>query len=70
MTSSAIAATISEGLLIIGWVANWRPVSILLYEWRPIRKEIDILKRLSNLTIEIREDGPGPQSAEPSVALA
>jgi len=70
MTSSAIAATISEGLLIIGWVANWRPVSILLYEWRPIRKEIDILKRLSNLTVEIRKDGPGPQSAEPSVALA
>lgn len=70
VTSSAIAATISEGLLIIGWVANWRPVSILLYEWRPIRKEIGILNRLSELTVEVREDGTGPHPAEPSVALA
>ncbi len=26
-----------EGFLIIGWVALWRPVEILLYDWWPIR---------------------------------
>ena len=60
VTSNAIAATLSEGLLIIGWVANWRPVSILLYEWRPIRKEIGVLSRLAALTVEIREESPAP----------
>jgi len=68
-TSSAIAATISEGLLIIGWVANWRPVSILLYEWRPIRKEIGVLARLAALTVEIREEGPGVPQPPPGGAM-
>src|SRR6185503_6548612 len=26
---------ISEGLLILGWVAMWRPVEIFLYDWWP-----------------------------------
>jgi hypothetical protein len=25
-----------EGLLIVGWVAMWRPLEIFLYDWRPI----------------------------------
>ena len=25
-----------EGLIILGWVANWRPVEIFLYDWWPI----------------------------------
>ena len=68
-TSLPLAATVSEGLLIVGWVANWRPISILLYEWRPIRKNIGVLHRLSNLTLEIRDDETGVYPARPSVAL-
>jgi hypothetical protein len=26
----------SEGLVIAGWVAMWRPIQIFLYEWWPI----------------------------------
>ncbi|MEZ5998542.1 MAG: hypothetical protein R3B98_07610 [Hyphomonas sp.] len=56
IASGTIAETIGEGLLIIGWVANWRPVSILLYEWRPIRKELGTLSRLSHLTVQIQTE--------------
>ncbi|MEZ5953757.1 MAG: hypothetical protein R3C13_05550 [Hyphomonas sp.] len=64
MASNPIAAAISEGLIIIGWVANWRPVSILLYEWRPLRKDLQILARLSTLAVELRtEDTSAPQVA-------
>lgn len=28
--------TFEEGFLIIGWVALWRPVEILLYDWWPM----------------------------------
>ena len=59
----ALAVTISEGLLILGWVANWRPIAILLYEWRPIRKEIGVLSRLARLSVEIREDDFSPPSS-------
>lgn len=27
---------LSEGILILGWVANWRPLEIFLYEWWPL----------------------------------
>ena len=27
---------IEEGLIILGWVANWRPIEIFQYEWWPI----------------------------------
>ena len=35
-----------EGFLIIGWVALWRPVEILLYEWWPITTERRKIRRL------------------------
>ena len=33
---SAASDIVGEGLLIIGWVAMWRPIQIFLYEWWPI----------------------------------
>ena len=27
---------VEESLLIFGWVANWRPIEIFLYEWWPV----------------------------------
>lgn len=43
-----------EGLLIIGWVANWRPIEIFLYDWRPLQRRKEIYQRLSQLTVEVR----------------
>ncbi len=30
------AAVAAEGLVIAGWVANWRPIEIFLYDWWPL----------------------------------
>ena len=49
-------ATLREGLLIIGWVANWRPVEIFLYDWRPMRAQGQIYQRLADAAIEFRSD--------------
>lgn len=45
---------LSEGLMIIGWVAMWRPVQIFLYDWWPIRKDIEVYRRLSRVKVEVR----------------
>lgn len=45
---------LNEGLLIIGWVANWRPVEIFLYDWRPIRREWRILDGLARMPVDFR----------------
>lgn len=33
------SAILGEGLLIVGWIALWRPVEIFLYEWWPILED-------------------------------
>jgi hypothetical protein len=43
-----------EGLLIIGWVAMWRPLEIFLYEWVPMRRRCRILSKLSTIPVTIR----------------
>lgn len=45
---------LAEGLLIIGWVALWRPADILLYDWWPILRRYRLLTKISQLTVEIR----------------
>jgi hypothetical protein len=41
-------------MLIIGWVAMWRPLEIFLYEWVPIRRRCRILAKLAEMPVIVR----------------
>ncbi|HEY3795250.1 MAG TPA: hypothetical protein VGM09_25775 [Bradyrhizobium sp.] len=43
-----------EGMLIIGWVAMWRPLEIFLYEWVPIRRRCRALEKLAEMPVIVR----------------
>ena len=45
---------LNEGLLIVGWVAMWRPLEIYLYDWWPFRRRRRLFERLSRIDIEVR----------------
>jgi len=45
---------LGEGLLIIGWVAMWRPLEIFLYEWVPLRRRCRILAKLSTMPVIVQ----------------
>ncbi|NDD82454.1 MAG: hypothetical protein EBZ53_07835 [Verrucomicrobia bacterium] len=47
-------AIVREGLVIIGWVAMWRPLDIYLYRWWPRYRLSKIYHRLSTMPVEIR----------------
>jgi hypothetical protein len=52
-----------EGLIILGWVANWRPIEIFLYDWWPIVRRRDLYLRLSRASVQLVADqskGAGP----------
>lgn len=49
-----LGSFLNEGLLIVGWVANWRPLEIFLYGWRPIRREWRMFAALAGMPIEFR----------------
>ena len=48
-----------EGMLIIGWVAMWRPLEIFLYEWVPIRRRCRILAKLAEMPVIVRSKRVG-----------
>jgi hypothetical protein len=43
-----------EGLLILGWVAMWKPLEIFLYDWWSIYNRQKIFDKLSHIEIDIR----------------
>jgi hypothetical protein len=45
---------LSEGLLILGWVAMWRPVEIFLYDWWPEFGKRRLFHRIAGMSIEVR----------------
>lgn len=52
--NKVIAGMVEEGLIIIGWVANWRPIEIYLYDWLPIRRRIRLYRRLAAAPVRVK----------------
>jgi hypothetical protein len=57
-----------EGLTIAGWVAMWRPMEIYLYDWWPLQRRVVLLRRLSQLKIDLRlpKEAPPPKGGSDS----
>lgn len=51
---SPTLSLIAESLVILGWVANWRPLEIFLYEWRPLRRDARLFQRLAAARVRIK----------------
>jgi hypothetical protein len=45
---------VEESFLILGWVANWRPLEIFLYDWWPLARRRDLYRRLSAAPVELK----------------
>lgn len=43
---------VEESFLILGWVANWRPLEIFLYDWWPLARKRDLYRRIAAARIE------------------
>lgn len=51
MAPGEVPRVIGEGLIILGWVANWRPLEIFLYDWWPIAKRRNLYRRLASMPV-------------------
>lgn len=47
------ARILEESLIIVGWVANWKWIEAVLYDWWPLKRRRDLYQRLAAATIEI-----------------
>jgi hypothetical protein len=48
-----LAKTIEESLIIVGWVANWKPIETFLYDWWPLKRQLDLYRRLAAADVRI-----------------
>ncbi|MBE7483153.1 MAG: hypothetical protein HS104_24665 [Polyangiaceae bacterium] len=57
-STTPLAAIAQESLLIGGWVAMWRPLEILLYDWWPLRRNRHVYRKLARAPVVV-EIAPG-----------
>jgi hypothetical protein len=43
-----------ESLIILGWVANWKPIQIFLYDWWPLLRRRNLYRRLASASVTLR----------------
>jgi hypothetical protein len=44
---------IHESFIILSWVALWRPLELLLYEWYPVKTDINLYTRLEHSNVQV-----------------
>lgn len=60
LSTMRLGAVLGEGLLILGWVALWRPVEMLLYERYELRHRHDAVARLATMPVLVVRDEAKP----------
>ena len=48
-----VGRVVQESLVILGWVAMWRPCEILLYDWLPMARRRRLHGRLANAAVTV-----------------
>jgi len=44
---------IEESFILVGWVANWRPIEIYLYDWWPLRRRAQLYRRIAEAPVMV-----------------
>lgn len=47
-----------EGLVIVSWVALWRPIELVLYDFWPVRAQRHVIERLRDADVVLRIGKP------------
>jgi hypothetical protein len=47
---------LQESLVIVGWVANWKPLEIFLYDWWPLARRRNLYRRLAQASVDLKSD--------------
>jgi ABC-type spermidine/putrescine transport system permease subunit I len=54
LIESPFRRLVEESFLILGWVANWRPLEIFLYDWLPLVRNRDLYRRLAAAKLDLK----------------
>jgi ABC-type spermidine/putrescine transport system permease subunit I len=54
IANATVARVVEESLIIVGWVANWRPIEIYLYDWWPIVRRVRLFRRIAAAHVRVK----------------
>jgi hypothetical protein len=57
---STLRQILREGLVITGWVAMWRPLELLLYDWWPLVRQRRLCQRVAEAEIAVQPGEGAP----------
>jgi hypothetical protein len=61
---------LDEGLIILAWLALWRPTEVLVYEWVPLYRKRRLYERLAEIRVAIRTNASHYRSTPAASAVA
>ena len=64
--TSIIGNVVSEGLTVLAWVSLWEAIAVVLMEWLPRRKSLEVYRRIAEAELLFRTIEP--KAPSPSVA--
>lgn len=59
LPDGTVRRVVQEGLSIVAWVAMWRPLEVLLYDWWPLLVERRLLRRIRAADVSVRHQKSG-----------
>jgi ABC-type spermidine/putrescine transport system permease subunit I len=54
IANATVGRVVEESLIIVGWVANWRPIEIYLYDWWPIMRRVRLYRRIAAAHVRVK----------------
>ena len=65
-TLGNLPTILDEGLIILAWLALWRPAEALVYEWVPLYRKRRLFERLAGIRVSVRLDAATPAESHTS----
>ena len=59
---------LDEGLIVLAWLALWRPAESLVYGWVPLYRERRLYERLAAIRVSVRVEVNHAQGSRPAMA--
>jgi hypothetical protein len=56
---------VEEGLIILAWIALWRPIEMLAYGWLPLYRRQRLYQRLGHVRLTVRVEATRPSTQSP-----
>jgi hypothetical protein len=64
IATHGLSPLLDEGLIVLAWLALWRPIETLVYGWVPLYRERRLYLRLAAIQVTVRMESPHTEPAD------